>query len=93
VCQRGGKNPSASNKTTFKSSDSSSGQFPVDKNGNLVGSQTLDVTSPDDLNFSCPKGQKLVLVSVYYTDVTVIDQTSGASLPLADQSYVNPLAP
>lgn len=89
----GGKNPSASNKTTFKSSGSSSGEFPVDQNGNLVGKQTLDVTSPDDLNFSCPKGQKLTLVSVYYTDVTVIDQTSGASSSLADQSYVNPLAP
>jgi hypothetical protein len=89
----GGKNPSASNKTTFQTSGSSSGQFPVDKNGNLVGSQTLDVTSPGALNFSCPKGQSLTLVSVYYTDVMVIDVTSGASASLADQSYVNPQAP
>ncbi len=89
----GGKNPSASNKRTFQSSGSSSGVFPVDKNGNLVGMQTLDVTGPGALNFSCPGGQKLTLVSVYYTNVTVTDQTSGASASLADQSYVNPQAP
>ena len=46
-----------------------------------------------DLNFSCPKGQTLTLVSVYYTNVTVTDNTSGASASLADQSYVNPQAP
>jgi hypothetical protein len=89
----GGKNPSASNKTTFQTSGSSSGEFTADKNGNLVGAQTLDVTSPGALNFSCPKGQKLTLVSVYYTNVMVTDTTSGASASLADQSYVNPLAP
>jgi hypothetical protein len=89
----GGKNPSAANKTTFQTSGSSSGEFTADKNGNLVGSQTLAVTSPSALNFSCPNGQRLVLVSVFYTNVTVTDQTSGASASLADQSYVNPQAP
>jgi hypothetical protein len=88
----GGKNPSASNKTTFQVDGQSSGTFPVDQNGNLVGSQTLNVTSPGALNFSCPKGQTLTLVSVFYTDVMVIDNTSGASASLADQSYVNPQA-
>jgi hypothetical protein len=89
----GGKNPSAANKTTFQTSGQSSGTFPVDQNGNLVGSQTLDVTSPSDLGFSCPGGQRLVLVSVFYTNVRVIDQTSGASASLADHSYTNPTAP
>jgi hypothetical protein len=89
----GGKNPSASNKTTFQIDAQSSGEFTADKNGNLVGSQTLDVTSPGALNFSCPKGQTLTLVSVFYTNVTVTDNTSGASASLADQSYVNPQAP
>jgi hypothetical protein len=89
----GGKNPSASNKTTFKTSGESSGEFTADKNGNLVGAQTLDVTSPSALNFSCPNGQKLTLVSVFYTNVRVTDTTSGASASLADQSYVNPAAP
>src|SRR5436190_3929463 len=89
----GGRNPSASNKTTFNTSASSSGEFTADKNGNLVGAQTLDATSPDQLNFSCPKGQKLTLVSVSYTGVTVTDSTSGASANLADQSFSNPPAP
>jgi len=89
----GGKNPSAANKTTFQTDDQSSGEFTADKNGNLVGSQTLEVTSPSELNFSCPSGQRLVLVSVFYTNVQVTDQTSGASASLADQSFVNPAAP
>lgn len=89
----GGKNPSASNKTTFQTSGSSSGEFTVDKNGNLVGSQALEVTSPEELDFSCPKGQRLTLVSVSYTNVVVTDTTSGASANLANQSYVNPSAP
>jgi hypothetical protein len=89
----GGKNPSAANKTTFQSDDQSSGTFTADKNGNLVGSQSLPVTSPGELNFSCPSGQRLVLVSVFYTNVVVTDLTSGASASLADQSYVNPAAP
>jgi hypothetical protein len=89
----GGKNPSAANKTTFQTSGESSGEFTADRNGNLVGSQTLDVTSPSELNFSCPNGQRLVLVSVFYTNVRVTDETSGATASLADQSYVNPQAP
>jgi hypothetical protein len=89
----GGRNPAASNKTTFHTSGESSGEFTADRNGNLVGAQTLDVTSPGALNFSCPGGQKLTLVSVYYTNVTVTDDTSGALLSLANQSYVNPSAP
>jgi hypothetical protein len=89
----GGKNPSASNKTTFQTSGSSSGVFTVDQNGNLVGTQTLDVTSPGALNFSCPNGQTLTLVSVFYTNVRVTDNTSGATASLANQSFVNPDAP
>jgi hypothetical protein len=88
----GGKNPSAANKTTFQTDDQSSGEFTADRNGNLVGSQTLPVTSPGELNFSCPGGQRLVLVSVFYTNVVVTDATSGASASLADQSFVNPAA-
>ena len=89
----GGKNPSAANKTTFQVAASSSGEFTADKNGNFVGSQTLAVTSPGALNFSCPKGQTLTLVSVFYTNVTVTDNTSGATASLDDQSFVNPNAP
>jgi len=91
----GGKNPSASNKTSFTVDTFSSGTFTADSSGNITDSQTLDVLSPTDpaLNFSCPKGQKLTLVSVYYTNVTVTDTTSGQTANLADQSYVNASAP
>ena len=89
----GGKNPSAANKTSFTQDSFSSGTFTADTSGNITGVQTLNVLSPTELNFSCPKGQKLTLVSVYYTNVTVTDTTSGQTANLADQSYVNTSAP
>jgi len=53
----GGKNPSASNKTTTVTQVSQSGQFTADQNGNLVGSQTLSPPTAQQLGFSCPPGQ------------------------------------
>jgi hypothetical protein len=45
---------------------------------------------------SCEQSHKVYRVtgvSVFYTNVTVMDETSGASASLADQSYVNAQAP
>jgi hypothetical protein len=90
----GGKNPSASNKRAISSSASRSGSFPVDQNGNLTGSLTLAPKSAADLGFSCPGGQTVTLVSVSYSDVQVVDQTSGASASLPGAfTYTNPNAP
>jgi len=89
----GGSNPAASNKKAFRTSDETSGNFTADKNGNIVGSLTLDVASADSLGFSCPPGQTTTLVSVSYTNVTLTDSTSGATIGLANQSYTNPAAP
>lgn len=89
----GGKNPSASNKTTTVSAASGSGTFAADKNGNLQGSQRTPVPSAASLGFSCPSGQTTTFVSVVYTNVLVTDTTSGISRSLADQSYTNPNAP
>jgi len=64
----GGKNPSASNKEQVIADLSVSGDFTSDKNGNVVGSLTIN---PPPATLDCPSGQKLVLQSVSYTNVSV----------------------
>jgi hypothetical protein len=90
----GGKNPAASNKKTFATTSSASGQFSADRNGNIVGSLTQSPAGAESLGFSCPPGQRVTFVSVTYSDVSVVDSTSGASLSLPGTfSYTNPSAP
>jgi hypothetical protein len=90
----GGKNPSASNKTTTSTAVSTSGTFTADKNGNITGSLTLSPPTAAALGFSCPPGQTVTFVSVTYTNVAIADTTSAASLALGGPySYTNPAAP
>ena len=90
----GGKNPSASNKHTFATTASKSGQFTADRNGNVVGSLTLSPASAASLGFSCPSGQTVTLVSVSYSNVGVVDSTSGGSISIPGTfTYTNPSAP
>jgi hypothetical protein len=90
----GGQNPSASNKHTFVTSASKTGQFTADRNGNIVGSLTITPASASSLGFSCPSGQTVTLVSVSYSSIRVVDSTSGASISLAGtRTYTNPSAP
>jgi hypothetical protein len=94
-CVNGGNhNPSASNKTTFVTTGSGSGNFPADKNGNVVGDVTIIHASAASLGFSCPSGQTVTLVSVVYSDVSITDNTSGATISIPGTfSYTNPDAP
>src|SRR3954467_4896941 len=90
----GGKNPSASNKKTFATTASKSGTFTADKNGNIVGTLTLSPASASSLGFSCPPGQTVTFVGVTYSNVSVTDVTSGASIALPGTfSFTNPSAP
>jgi hypothetical protein len=90
----GGKNPAASNKKTFSTAASTSGKFTADKNGNIVGTLTINPVSAASLGFSCPSGQRVTLVSVSYSNITITDQTSGASQAVSGTlSYTNPSAP
>ena len=90
----GGKNPSASNKTTTVTDVSKTGTFTADKNGNLVGTQTLSPPTAAQLGFSCPPGQTTTFVGVTYSDVSVTDTTSGATFSIPGTfSYTNPSAP
>ena len=80
ACINGGdKNPSAANKRSFTSTNSSNGTFTA-KNGSVSGSLTL---SPPSTGFSCPGGMRLVTLSVTYSDVRVTDTTNGVSTSIS----------
>ena len=84
VCvNRGGANPSASNKTTVSGPVSASGTFSSGKNGQVTASLTV---SPPPSDISCPPGQSLELASVTYTNVTLTDTTNNISIELGDFS-------
>jgi hypothetical protein len=90
----GGKNPSASNKSTFQTTGGASGEFKADKNGNIEDSLTITPKSAQDLGFDCPNGQTVTFVSVTYSQCTLNDTTSGASLSFPGSfDYSNPNAP
>jgi hypothetical protein len=81
VCvNRGGGNPSASNKTTVSGPVSATGTFSSGKNGQVTASLTLSPPSAGD--FSCPPGQSLAVASVSYTNVTITDTTNNVSEPV-----------
>jgi hypothetical protein len=90
----GGKNPSASNKTTTAAPVSGSGEFSADRNGNISGSVTVSPPSAADLGFSCPSGQTVTFVSVTYSGITLSDADSGASTTIPGTfSFTNTSAP
>ena len=84
VCvNNGGANPSAQNKTTVSGPVSTSGTFNSGKNGNVVGSLTLN---PPPSDITCPHGQTLQLASASYTNVTLTDTTNNVSISLGNFS-------
>jgi hypothetical protein len=82
VCvNKGGANPSASNKTTVSGPVTASGTFSSGKNGNVTASLTLQPPSPPS-TFSCPKGQTQQTAEVSYTNVAITDTTNGITEPI-----------
>jgi hypothetical protein len=80
VCvNKGGGNPSASNKTNVAGPVSATGQFSSGKNGNVTASLTV---SPPPSDISCPPGQSLQLAQVSYTNVAITDTTNGVTEPI-----------
>jgi hypothetical protein len=84
VCvNKGGKNPSASNKTQVEGPVSASGTFFSGKNGSITASLTAG-PPPAGSDFTCPSGQSKQLASVSYTNITLTDTTNNISAPFAD---------
>ena len=71
---RGEQCPNAANKVNVQSDVSATGTFTSGKNGSITACLTVE---PPDTTLTCPNGQRLVLVSVSYTNVTV--SAPGAS--------------
>lgn len=79
VCvNKGGANPSASNKTTVSGPVSATGTFSSGKNGNISQSLTLTPPPPPS-TFSCPKGQSQATAEVTYTNVSITDTTNNVT--------------
>jgi len=75
ACRNNGQQcPNAANKVNVQSDVSASGTFTSGKNGSIRASLTVD---PPDTFLTCPGGQKLVLVSVSYTNVRVSAPGAG----------------
>jgi hypothetical protein len=78
ACINGGSNhPQAANKETVNGPVSGGGTFPV-RNGQTTGSITVAPPSAGD--FSCPNGQRLVLASVCYANVTLTGSAGDTAI-------------
>jgi hypothetical protein len=70
----GQKCPNAANKSTVTGTVTAQGTFTSGKNGSVRGSLTVN---PPVSTLTCPGGQKLVLVSVDYTNVSLSAPPAG----------------
>ena len=81
----GGNHPQAANKETINAEVSAAGSFEP-KNGRVVAS--LSAGPPSAGSFSCPKGQRLVLASVSYTNIVLTDTSNNVTTPVPDASRI-----
>jgi hypothetical protein len=84
----GGNHPKASNKQTTNSPISQGAEF-VPDNGNVEETITVDV--PGAGSFSCPNGQRLELVCVTYSGMTLTDTDHDVSTGVPGASYLDPV--
>jgi hypothetical protein len=75
---KGQQCPDAANKVNVQADVSAQGTFTSGKNGQISGCLTVD---PPSTALTCPKGQKLVLVSISYSNVTVSAAGAGDCSP------------
>ena len=73
---RGEQCPNAANKVNVQTDVSATGTFTSGKNGSITACLTVD---PPDTTLTCPGGQKLVLVSVSYTNLSVSAPGAGTA--------------
>jgi hypothetical protein len=79
ACRNNGQQcPNAANKVNVQADVSATGTFTSGKNGQITACLTVE---PPDTTLTCPPGQKLELVSVSYTNVTVSAPNAGDCNP------------
>ena len=74
----GGRCPAAANKQDVTGLVSSTGTFNSGKNGSITASLTIE---PPATTLACPGNQVVALVSVYYTDIQLSDDTNNLAAP------------
>jgi hypothetical protein len=85
ACINGGNNhPKAANKATFNGPVSSPKTSFQPENGRVQGSISVGPLSAG--SFSCPSGQRLVLASVSYSNITLTDVTNNVSASIGSVS-------
>lgn len=83
ACVNGGNNhPKAANKETITAPVGGTGDFPIGNNGSASG--TIRIEAPSAGTFSCPSGQRLVLVSVTYSTILISDNTNTDTAGVQD---------
>ena len=88
---KGGNEPQASNKQTYVVEVRKSGEFVADKSGNITGFVCIPPPTAEEVGLKPAKGQTAVFVSIVYTNVMIVDETSGAKLSIPGTfSYLNP---
>jgi hypothetical protein len=80
----GGQCPNAANKSTVTGTVTAQGTFTSGKNGSIRGSLTVD---PPPTTLSCPGGQRLVLVSVSYTNVSLSSDASADTCTASPETF------
>jgi hypothetical protein len=76
ACRNNGQQcPNAANKVNVQADVSATGTFTSGKNGQITACLTVD---PPATTLTCPAGQRLVLVSVSYTNVSVSAPGAGS---------------
>ena len=84
VCvNKGGGNPSASNKTAVAGPVTASGTFNSGKNGQVTASLTAQ---PPFRDIGCPPGQSQQLASASYTNIVLTATTNNESITVPDVS-------
>lgn len=79
---RGGHNPDDPKKTVISGDHSKSGEFKAAKNGNLVGSLTVAAPAPGTV-LECPNGQKAVHTVSTWSNISVTDEDTQATITVS----------
>jgi hypothetical protein len=89
ACINGGnKHPKAANKETVTTPIDASVTAPI-RNGSASGKDVLVTgTPPGPGDFSCPSGQRLVLASVSYSEITITDTDHNVTATVGALSKV-----
>lgn len=76
---RGGHNPDDPKKTVVNGDYSKSGEFKAARNGNVTGSLTVTAPAPSTV-LDCPNGQKAVHTVSTWSNISVTDEDTLATI-------------